>query len=102
MSTPRLRDAADYPRLPRRPSGLNVRFLKWRWQQAPLPRRAPVPVCARSVMPSAPELQSRCQLRIPTAREATKAIVMSDMEDSAIIKSFARTVRGNVSAGARS
>jgi hypothetical protein len=41
--TPRLREAADYPRLPRRPSGLNVRFLKWRWQQVPQPR-APVPV----------------------------------------------------------
>jgi hypothetical protein len=39
------------------------------------------------------------QLNIPTARGATTAIVISEMADSAIIKSFARAVKGNVSAG---
>lgn len=36
---------------------------------------------------------------IPTAREATRAIVANDIADSAIIRSFALTVSGNVSAG---
>jgi hypothetical protein len=39
------------------------------------------------------------QFKIPTAREATTAMVISEMADSAIIRSFARTVSGNVSAG---
>ena len=37
--------------------------------------------------------------RIPTAREATTAIVTREDSDSAIISSFARWVSGNVSAG---
>jgi len=45
-----------------------------------------------------PSLLAR-QLRIPTARDATSAIVASEIADSAIISSLARTVRGNVSAG---
>jgi adenylate cyclase len=39
------------------------------------------------------------QLRIPTARDATSAMVASEMADSAIISSLALTVSGNVSAG---
>ena len=39
------------------------------------------------------------QLKIPTARDATSAMVASEIADSAIISSFARTVSGNVSAG---
>src|SRR5438105_8751108 len=39
------------------------------------------------------------QLKIPTARDATRAMVASEITDSAIISSFARTVSGNVSAG---
>lgn len=39
------------------------------------------------------------QLRMPTARDATSAIVASEIEDSAIISSLALTVSGKVSAG---
>ena len=39
------------------------------------------------------------QLKIPTARDATRAIVTSEIVDSVIISSFALTVSGKVSAG---
>ena len=39
------------------------------------------------------------QLRIPTARDATSAMVASEMADSAIMSNLALTVSGNVSAG---
>jgi hypothetical protein len=43
--------------------------------------------------------QANIQFRMPTARDATSAMVASDMADSAIIRSLALTVRGSVSAG---
>jgi hypothetical protein len=36
---------------------------------------------------------------MPTARDATSAMVVNEIPASAIIKSLARTVSGNVSAG---
>ena len=38
-------------------------------------------------------------MRIPTARDATTAIVMNEIADSAIMRSLALTVSGKVSAG---
>ena len=39
------------------------------------------------------------QFRMPTARDATSAMVANDIADSAIIRSLALTVSGKVSAG---
>ena len=39
------------------------------------------------------------QLRMPTAREATMAMVQREIADSAIINNFALAVSGKVSAG---
>jgi hypothetical protein len=39
------------------------------------------------------------QFRIPTARDATTAIVMKEIADSVIMRSLALTVSGKVSAG---
>ena len=46
-----------------------------------------------------PARTRKLQFRMPTARDATSAIVASEMADSAIISIFALTVSGNVSAG---
>jgi len=50
-------------------------------------------------VPLSAPLDGLHQFRMPTARDATSAMVASDMADSAIIRSLALTVRGNVSAG---
>jgi hypothetical protein len=44
-------------------------------------------------------LYSTLQFNIPTARDATRAMVMREMADSAIMRTLALGVSGKVSAG---
>ena len=55
----------------------------------------PAPTSASIFLPQYPNTQ----LKMPTARDATSAMVASEIMDSAIISSLALTVSGNVSAG---